>query len=73
MLFSVKWAYVLAMLMFLAGSLICGLAPESLALIVGRAVAGLGSAGILTGSFVIVATAVPVRVRPVYTAIIGVM
>lgn len=73
MLFSVKWAYVLAMLMFLAGSLICGLAPDSLALIVGRAVAGLGSAGILTGSFVIVATAVPVRVRPVYTAIIGVM
>ncbi|KAJ0300236.1 hypothetical protein COL516b_008587 [Colletotrichum fioriniae] len=73
MLFSVKWAYVLAMLMFLAGSLICGLAPDSLALIVGRAVAGLGSAGILTGSFVIVATAVPVRVRPVYTAIIGVI
>ncbi|KAL0768299.1 hypothetical protein CaCOL14_009274 [Colletotrichum acutatum] len=71
MLFSAKWAYVLAILMFLAGSLICGLAPNSLALIVGRAVAGFGSAGILTGSFVIVATAVPVRVRPVYTAIIG--
>ncbi|KAL2882869.1 hypothetical protein SGCOL_001559 [Colletotrichum sp. CLE4] len=73
MLFSVKWAYVFATFMFLAGSLICGLAPDSLALIVGRAVAGFGSAGILTGSFVIVATAVPRRVRPVYTAIIGVI
>ncbi|KAK1636269.1 major facilitator superfamily transporter [Colletotrichum phormii] len=73
MLFSMKWAYVFATFMFLAGSLICGLAPDSLALIVGRAVAGFGSAGILTGSFVIVATAVPRRVRPVYTAIIGVI
>ncbi|KAK1716486.1 major facilitator superfamily domain-containing protein [Colletotrichum lupini] len=70
-LFSVKWAYVLAIVMFLAGSLICGLAPDSLALIVGRAVAGFGSAGVLTGSFVIIATAVPVRVRPVCTAIVG--
>ncbi|KAK1450799.1 major facilitator superfamily transporter [Colletotrichum cuscutae] len=70
-LFSVKWAYVLAILMFLAGSLICGLAPDSLALIVGRAVAGFGSAGVLTGSFVVIATAVPVRVRPVCTAIVG--
>lgn len=73
MLFSVKWAYVLAILMFLAGSLICGLAPNSLALIVGRAVAGFGSAGVLTGSFVIIARAVPVRVRPVCTAIVGLM
>ncbi|KAG7044962.1 major facilitator superfamily transporter [Colletotrichum scovillei] len=71
MLFSVKWAYVLATFLFLAGSLTCGLAPGSLALIGGRAVAGFGSAGVLTGSFVVIATAVPVRVRPVCTAIVG--
>ncbi|KAK1993353.1 major facilitator superfamily transporter [Colletotrichum falcatum] len=73
MLFSVKWSYLLAMFMFLVGSLICGLAPNSVALIVGRAVAGFGSAGILTGSFVVVAMAVPLRRRPVYTAIVGLM
>ncbi|KAK1988608.1 major facilitator superfamily transporter [Colletotrichum cereale] len=73
MLFSVKWSYMLAMLMFLAGSLICGLAPDSVTLIVGRAVAGFGSAGILTGSFVVVATAVPLRLHPIYTAIVGLM
>ncbi|OHF01150.1 major facilitator superfamily transporter [Colletotrichum orchidophilum] len=73
MLFSVKWSYVLATSMFLVGSLVCGLAPDSITLIVGRAVAGFGSAGILTGSFVVVATAVPLRVRPMYTAIVGLM
>ncbi|KAJ3956155.1 hypothetical protein N0V92_007292 [Colletotrichum tropicale] len=51
-LFSVKWSYLLAMLMFLGGSLICALSPSSMVLIIGRAVAGFGSAGILTGSFV---------------------
>ncbi|KZL70660.1 major facilitator superfamily transporter [Colletotrichum incanum] len=73
MLFSVKWSYMLAMFMFLVGSLICGVAPNSVTLIVGRAVAGFGSAGILTGSFVVVATAVPLRLRPIYTAIVGLM
>ncbi|EFQ30802.1 major facilitator superfamily transporter [Colletotrichum graminicola] len=73
MLFSIKWSYMLAMFMFLVGSLICGLAPNSVALIVGRAVAGFGSAGILTGSFVVVAMAVPLRLRPIYTAIVGLM
>ncbi|KAK1963073.1 major facilitator superfamily transporter [Colletotrichum sublineola] len=72
-LFSVKWSYMLAIFMFLIGSLICGVAPNSVTLIVGRAVAGLGSAGILTGSFVIVATVVPLRLRPIYTAIVGLM
>ncbi|KZL73191.1 major facilitator superfamily transporter [Colletotrichum tofieldiae] len=73
MLFSVKWSYMVAMFMFLVGSLVCGVAPNSATLIVGRAVAGFGSAGILTGSFVVVATAVPLRLRPIYTAIVGLM
>ncbi|OBR10350.1 Major facilitator superfamily transporter [Colletotrichum higginsianum IMI 349063] len=73
MLFSVKWSYMLAMFMFLVGSLICGVAPNSVTLIIGRAVAGFGSAGILTGSFVVVSTAVPLQRRPIYTAIVGLM
>jgi MFS family permease len=42
-------------------------------LIVGRAIAGLGSAGILTGSFVVVSHAVPLKQRPVLTALVGLM
>ncbi|KAF9876721.1 major facilitator superfamily transporter [Colletotrichum karsti] len=72
-LFSVKWSYIFAMFMFLGGSLICALAPSSAVLIIGRAVAGFGSAGILTGSFLVIATAVPMRFRAVYMAVVGLM
>jgi len=59
--------------LFEIGSLICGVAPNSTALIVGRAVAGLGSAGIFSGAVLIIAKTVPLHRRPVYTGIIGAM
>lgn len=64
---------MLSMFMFLLGSFISGMAPSSVCLIVGRAVAGFGSAGILTGSFLIVAIGVPLQLRPIYTAAVGLM
>lgn len=73
MLFDIKWSYMLSMGMFLLGSLVCGVAPNSVALIIGRSIAGFGSAGILTGSFLIVAISVPLRLRPIYTAAVGLM
>ncbi|KAI1477053.1 hypothetical protein K445DRAFT_53314 [Daldinia sp. EC12] len=72
-LFNTKWSYLLSMLVFEIGSIISGFAPSSACLIIGRAIAGFGSAGILTGSFVIVATAVPLKTRPIYTAVVGLM
>lgn len=39
---SIKWVYLAAIGIFELGSLICGAAPNSIALIIGRAVAGLG-------------------------------
>jgi MFS family permease len=42
-------------------------------LIVGRAVAGVGSAGIFTGALIIVAYTVPLVKRPVYTGFVGAM
>lgn len=70
-LFSIKWSFIVAMLIFELGSLICAVAPNSVALIIGRAIAGWGSAGILTGSFVIVAHSVPLQKRPAYTGFVG--
>ncbi|KAL0935029.1 major facilitator superfamily transporter [Colletotrichum truncatum] len=70
-LFSIKWSYLLAIFIFVIGSLICAVAPNSTVLIVGCAVAGFASAGILTGSFVVVATAAPPKLRPIYTAVVG--
>jgi len=59
--------------MFEIGSIVCATAPNSPALIVGRAIAGVGSAGLFTGAFLIIAATVPLRERPIYTGIIGAM
>ncbi|KAH7357258.1 major facilitator superfamily domain-containing protein, partial [Rhexocercosporidium sp. MPI-PUGE-AT-0058] len=72
-LFNMKWAYLSSLSMFELGSLICAVAPNSVALIIGRAIQGLGSAGILTGSFVVVSHAVPLHKRPLLTAVVGLM
>lgn len=45
--------------MFEVGSLICGVAPNSTALIVGRAIAGVGAAGLSSGAYTIVGFAAP--------------
>ncbi|KAJ6615515.1 MFS transporter [Mycena sp. CBHHK59/15] len=70
---SIKWVYIAAISVFELGSLICGVAPNSNALIVGRAIAGLGSAGIFSGALIIVANTVPLGKRPMYTGLIGAM
>ena len=57
--------------MFEIGSALCGAAPNSIAFIVGRAIAGLGSAGIFSGGMMIIISMVPLRKRPTYTAIFG--
>ncbi|KAK3383723.1 major facilitator superfamily domain-containing protein [Lasiosphaeria ovina] len=72
-LFSVKKSYLLAMFFFELGSLLCGVAPDSMTLIIGRAIAGFGSAGVLTGSFVVVSAAVPLHLRPIFIAVVGML
>lgn len=47
---SLKYTYLVALVIFEIGSAVCGAAPNSTALIIGRAVAGLGSAGIFSGA-----------------------
>jgi MFS family permease len=53
------------------GSLVCALAPNSPALVVGRAVAGLGGSGIMPGALIIIAHSVPLRSRPVFLGAMG--
>jgi MFS family permease len=61
---SIKVVLLSAILIFEVGSAICGAAPTSSALIIGRAIAGIGAAGVFQGAFVIVACSVPVLKRP---------
>ncbi|KAF4976733.1 hypothetical protein FZEAL_6648 [Fusarium zealandicum] len=53
------------------GSLICALAKNSPTFIGGRAVAGLGAAGIISGGLIITAQVTPLHQRPMYTGILG--
>jgi len=71
--FSIKYVYLIAIAIFELGSLICGVAPNSISLIIGRAVAGVGSAGIFSGALIIVAYSVPLVKRPMYSGFIGAM
>ena len=64
--YSIKWVYLVALAIFELGSLLCGLAPNSTALIVGRAIAGVGAAGIFSGAILIISVTVPLRQRPTY-------
>ena len=73
MSFSTKATFLISLVIFEVGSLVCGVAQSSPVLIFGRAVQGLGSAGVLTGSFVIVIQCVPLPKRPVYFAAIGIL
>ncbi|KAK3631642.1 MFS sugar transporter [Elasticomyces elasticus] len=72
-LFPIKWVYLVGLVIFEIGSAVCGAAPNSPALIVGRAVAGLGSAGIFSGSILIISNSVPLRQRPSYLGLIMAM
>ena len=67
MFFPKKLVYLLYIGLFELGSLVCALAPTSNALIVGRAVSGLGASGIFAGSLIIVATVAPLHKRPLLT------
>ena len=64
---------MVATTLFNIGSLICGVAPNSTTLIVGRAIEGLGSAVILTGAYVAAAHCLPLARRPLYIAAVGSM
>ncbi|KAJ5219112.1 uncharacterized protein N7498_001211 [Penicillium cinerascens] len=68
--FKTKWTFLTFFFIFELGSLLCGLATSSKMLIVARAVAGLGSSGLMNGSLTIVSSSVPLHKSP---ALIGIM
>jgi EmrB/QacA subfamily drug resistance transporter len=66
-----KWIYLSSLVVFEVGSAICGAAPNSTTLIVGRAIAGLGNAGIFQGAIIITLYIVPLHKRPQYMGFFG--
>lgn len=65
--------FLIALVIFEVGSLVCGVAPDSTTLIVGRAIAGVGGAGIFSGAILIIGHTVPLAKLPIYTGMIAAM
>lgn len=70
-LHDAKRVFIAAVVLFEIGSAVCGAAPTSNALIVGRAIAGAGAAGIFAGAVSIIMVVVPLRKRPILMALFG--
>lgn len=69
--FSVKWVFLIALGIFEIGSIICAVSDSSNQFIAGRAVAGLGAAGLFSGATAIVVLVAPRPTRPVINAMLG--
>jgi MFS family permease len=71
--FDIKYTYLIAVVIFEAGSVICAAATSSPMFIVGRAVAGAGSAALFSGGMNIIGYSVPLQKRPIYIAALSSM
>lgn len=64
--FPMKWVYLSFSFIFLIGSIICAAAPTSNAFIAGRAIAGIGAAGVASNGLTILITIAPPGKKPVF-------
>ncbi|KAI1380392.1 MFS general substrate transporter [Hypoxylon crocopeplum] len=72
-IFDIKYSFLGAVLLFELGSLASAAAPSSTIFIIGRAIAGMGSAGLFSGSIVILSYSLPLRRRPFMFGMFGCM
>ncbi|CAG8954544.1 hypothetical protein HYFRA_00004459 [Hymenoscyphus fraxineus] len=70
--FPLKSTFLTSILLFEIGSLICGIAPNSNVFIVGRALAGVGGAGVSTGGTIVLAFSTEPEKRPLLMTFVGV-
>ncbi|KAJ5997669.1 Major facilitator superfamily domain general substrate transporter [Penicillium canescens] len=69
--FSLRGSFLAAIGIFEIGSLVCALAPNSIALIVGRAIQGMGGAGLTGGCYTIAAFIAPPKKVPILIGLLG--
>lgn len=63
--------FIITVVIFEVGSAVAGAACDSMTLIIGRAISGIGAAGIFSGGMLILANSVPLDQRPFYTGLVG--
>ncbi|KAI9293638.1 MFS general substrate transporter [Neoconidiobolus thromboides FSU 785] len=69
-IFGRKQAMLFALFIFLIGSIGCGAAPNIIALVVFRAIAGVGAGGLIALPFIIMSDVVPLQQRSAYMGLI---
>ncbi|OIW32231.1 MFS general substrate transporter [Coniochaeta ligniaria NRRL 30616] len=69
--YNMKYTFLISIVVFEIGSAICGAAPNSKSLIAGRAIAGAASAGIFSGTMMIMIPMIPLHKRPMFQGLFG--
>ncbi|EGD88954.1 hypothetical protein H112_03871 [Trichophyton rubrum D6] len=70
-IFSIKIIYIASIILFEAGSALCGAAPNMNALIIGRVIAGIGGSGMYLGVLTYFSVFVSERRQPLYVSTSG--
>lgn len=68
---NLKWLYIAHVVLFEAGSALAGGAPTMNAMIVGRAIAGIGGAGMYVGGITYFNVTTTPNERPIYVSLIS--
>ena len=69
--YTPKYVFLVMVAVFEVGSAVCGAAPSSVAFIIGRAIAGVGAAGITSGAIVCFVDTMPLEKRPKYQGMVS--
>lgn len=69
--FEAKYTYLISLILFEVGSVVCGAAPTINALIIGRALAGVGGAGLYVGVMTLLSVTTTMQERPIYVGLTG--
>ncbi|RFU73858.1 major facilitator superfamily domain, general substrate transporter [Trichoderma arundinaceum] len=72
-MFDVKWLFIASVIAFEVGSVLCGAAQNMSTVIVGRAISGIGGAGIYCGGLTYISVTTCERERPLYLSGIAVV
>lgn len=70
-LYNAKWLYIGSMVLFMAGSALCGGAPNMNAIIVGRVIAGVGGNGMYLGVMTLISVNTSDKERPMYLGLMS--
>ncbi|KAJ5089071.1 major facilitator superfamily transporter [Penicillium argentinense] len=71
-IFSTKYLYLSSVFLFEVGSTVCGSAQTMNAMVVGRAIAGIGGAGMYLGCLTLLTITTSIRERPKYMSYTGI-